>query len=122
MHPIKNVRFIVKNFSHDGQKYKGVFPKFDFVYRNSLEKEFWMKSNNIQFPKLTKLLKAEIEKDATLRNKFTIDQLNDIYLEKSKIRGFTRHHSEDPGFFELVDEELHQVLHTGGRSIWGGGY
>ncbi len=71
---------------------------------------------------MTRLLKRKIQNDSSLKSRFSAKQLDDINNEFEKIDGLTWHHSEDPGFFELVDEDLHRVLHTGGRSIWGGGY
>ncbi len=54
------------------------------------------------------------------------EQLTDKQLEQvrngDKPEGYTWHHHEEPGRMQLVDSKIHaETLHTGGRSIWGGG-
>ena len=52
---------------------------------------------------------------------YSEEQLDDIKRGHTP-RGYTWHHSEEPGKLQLVDKEIHKRTgHTGGRAIWGGG-
>lgn len=61
------------------------------------------------------------KKNPQLKNKFTVEQLEDIELGDIP-DGFTWHHNEEVGKMQLVDTVTHNKTgHTGGRNIWGGG-
>ena len=55
------------------------------------------------------------------------EQVNHIIMKippsNESPRGLTWHHHQDLGKMQLVDREIHGTFkHTGGMSIWGGGY
>lgn len=58
--------------------------------------------------------------------KLTHEQLD--FFTKGNVKsktpdGLTWHHHQDVGKMQLVDEDVHRSFkHTGGMSIWGGGY
>ena len=61
-----------------------------------------------------------------MREKFTEDQIEDIMDGKTP-EGYTWHHDADTGKMQLVETKMHDrtqggAAHTGGKSIWGGGY
>lgn len=62
------------------------------LYRVYLPKEYWLESDYIQFKYLNEQIKGEVE-------------------------GYTWHHTEDPGWMELVPYGIHNMVpHNGGRS------
>jgi hypothetical protein len=121
-HPVTGVRFVEKIIEINGLKYKGVFPKFEYLARVQLPQDMYEASDITQFSEATKFLRYRIQQDPSLKSRFTDEQLNDIAIGRGKIRDLVWHHSEDVGILELVDEIIHgDTGHTGGRSIWGGG-
>jgi filamentous hemagglutinin family protein len=48
-------------------------------------------------------------------------QLRQITSGEGKISGFTWHHNEVTGIMQLVPEQLNQISHRGGYTVWGAG-
>ena len=112
-----------KTIEYKGIKIEGVFPVFDSAFDTELDAADYLKSNGKQFGECNKELKKAIENDPELREQFTDEQLEDIEDEKTP-RGYSWHHSEEPGKMQLVKTEDHDktiggAAHTGGNSIWG---
>jgi len=121
-HPVTGVPFVERVVEYNGQKYRGVFPKFEYKARVKLPKELYLATDLKQFTEATKFLKYQIQSKPDLAKRFTPKQLEDISNEKPKIDELTWHHNEEEGILELVDESIHsKTSHTGGRNIWGGG-
>ena len=117
------VRYERKIFEYNGIKIEGVFPVFDSVFDTELDKSDYQSSNGRQFSECNRKLKEAIGKDPELRKQFTEEQLADIENGNTP-RGYTWHHSEEPGKMQLVKTEDHDkriggAAHTGGNSIWG---
>jgi hypothetical protein len=69
-----------------------------------------------------KLAKAARE-DPALAEKLGLKDLDSLEKSTKAPTGFTWHHHQDVGRMQLVPTEVHQgIPHTGGMSIWGGGY
>lgn len=121
-HPVTGVPFFERVIEYNGQKYRGVFPKFEYKARVKLPKELYLATDLKQFTEATKFLKYQIQNKPDLAKHFTQKQLEDISNGKPKIDELTWHHNEEEGILELVDELIHsKTSHTGGRNIWGGG-
>ena len=112
-----------KRIEYNGVKIEGVFPIFNSVFDTKLDEKDYKSSNGKQFSECNKKLKETIENDSELREQFTDEQLDDIENGRTP-RGYTWHHSEEPGKMQLVKTEDHDkriggAAHTGGNSIWG---
>lgn len=117
------VRYERKTFEYNGVKIEGVFPVFDSAFDTTLDEKDYQSSNGRQFSECNKKLKEAIERDPELKKQFTEEQLADIENGDTP-RGYTWHHSEEPGKMQLVKTEDHDkriggAAHTGGNSIWG---
>lgn len=105
----------------DGNRVEGVFPEFDSEFDAQLDPEDYEKSDAYHKKEANAQLKEAIEKDPSLAEQFTPEQLEQIQDGRTP-RGYVWHHNEQPGKLQLVDANTHQqVRHTGGRAIWGGG-
>lgn len=117
------VRYERKTIEYAGVKIEGVFPVFDSAYDVELPEEYYKSSSVKQFNECNKSLKNALEDNPDLKKKFTKEQLEDIENGKTP-RGYTWHHTEEPGKMQLVKTEDHDrriggAAHTGGNSIWG---
>ncbi|WP_084411402.1 HNH endonuclease [Paenibacillus glacialis] len=61
--------------------------------------------------------------DSYLKDKlhFNEQQILDIKTGQDKIEGYTWHHHQETGRMQLVEEDIHDIRHTGGNKIWGNG-
>lgn len=120
------VRYERKTVEINGVKIEGVFPVFQSAYDVQLPKELEQSSNIKQFKECNKQLLEAIENSDELKKQFTDEQLEDIYAGRTP-EGYVWHHNEETGKMQLVKVEEHDrtqggAAHTGGKSLWGGGY
>lgn len=101
-------------FNNDG------FPIFPYKFQTPQMPTAQIKDTNyLQFKWADTHLKSAIAKDANLKKQFTADEIAEIN-KGLKPTGFTWHHHQNTGYFQLVKTSIHQpVGHTGGRAIWG---
>ena len=120
-HPETGVKFAEKYIlQEDGVTVvKGVFPKFESTFTTKLPKSMYTAENSSQFAQCTADLAKAVESDASLAEKFSAKQLEQI--AKGDIpSGYTWHHNEEEGIMQLVDTATHaKTGHTGGNAIWG---
>lgn len=115
-----------KTVEYNGKKIEGVFPVFDSKFTTKLPDENLQSSNSKQFSECNKNLKeaiADEKNNPGLKEQFTKEELEDIENVDTP-RGYTWHHTEEPGKMQLVKTEDHDrtiggAAHTGGNSIWG---
>ena len=112
-----------KVIEYKGIKIEGVFPVFDSVFDTELDESDYQSSSSKQFNECNKKLKETINNDPELKEQFTDEQIEDIENGRTP-RGYTWHHTEEPGKMQLVKTEDHDrriggAAHTGGNSIWG---
>ena len=112
-----------KTIVYKGIKIEGVFPVFESAFDTELDELDYQSSSTKQFSECNKKLKEAIENDPELKKQFTKEQLEDIENGRTP-RGYTWHHTEEPGKMQLVKTEDHDkriggAAHTGGNSIWG---
>lgn len=121
-HPKTGVPFVKKTVvDANGIKTVGVFPKFKAVAEVKLPADKYMVRNSKQFEFCDEKLKLQVQSDPNLANKFTKNQLSQIYNNETP-DGYVWHHNEKAGLMQLVEESTHaQTGHTGGQTIWGGG-
>lgn len=120
-HPKTHIPFERKEVDLGDRKIEGVFPVFDSYFDVQLPKELLTESDVKQFKECNKQLKEGLEKNPSLREKFSADQIEQI-MDGETPDGKVWHHNEEVGKMQLVDFETHdQTAHRGGRSIWGGG-
>lgn len=121
VHPESGVPYAKKTIDLHGTKIEGVFPKFDAVYTTNLPEDKLLASDKVQFDYCIEQLQKNIEKNPSLKDKFSPRQLEQIMHGKTP-GGYTWHHNEEVGKMELVDTVIHdKTAHTGGKAIWGGG-
>ena len=127
-HPITGVPYVRKKVfvhgTHTKSRYiEGVFPVFEYVFDTTIPEEMYYETDNAQGKYCMAQLRQQLYKNPELESRFTEEQLEAIYDETSvAVPGYTWHHTEEPGKFQLVDTEIHSGSgHTGGRNIWGGG-
>lgn len=119
-HPVTDVPYHRKTIEVDGKMKEGVFPEFESQYDVKLPKEYHKKTDKEQFEQCNYTVSDAAEKDRDLKKRFK-EELFDCE-EGVTPYGYTWHHTENPGEFQLVESYTHnQTGHTGGRSIWGGG-
>ncbi|MED4129832.1 HNH endonuclease [Shouchella miscanthi] len=95
------------------------FPQFSSQHTMTLTKANWKSSNTTQFKRANASLKNAYNNSATVRNKFTAKQRQDIVNGKTP-RGYVWHHHQNRGRMQLVNANTHQKTgHTGGKAIWG---
>jgi hypothetical protein len=123
MHPETQVPFHrVELELPDGRKVEGVFPEFPARFEGKLDESQYLESDAKQFREANRQLLEQIKHNPELAETFTSEQLEQIEALETP-DGYTWHHHEKPGVLQLVDEELHaRTAHTGGRSLWGGGF
>lgn len=125
-HPITGVPFERRTVDlPDGDKVEGVFPRFDSMFDAKIPEDMYLKDDVQQFKECSKQLVNAIEHDPDLKNRFSEDQIAQIYEGVSTGNppdGYVWHHDAEAGKIQLVDFETHEKTgHTGGRSLWGGG-
>lgn len=125
-HEGSGVEYVRKTININGIKVEVVVPDFDSAFDVQLPEELIKESNPKQFKECNQQLKDAINKNPELREKFTENQIEDIMDGKTP-EGYTWHHDADTGKMQLVETKMHDrtqggAAHTGGKSIWGGGY
>jgi len=125
-HEGSGVEYVRKTIDVNGVKVEVVVPEFDSAFDAQLPKDLLKESNPKQFKECNQQLKDTINKDPELRKKFTEEQIEDIMDAKTP-EGYTWHHDAETGKMQLVETKIHDrtqggAAHTGGKSIWGGGY
>lgn len=120
------IRYERKTIDIHGVKVDGVFPVFDSAFDVNLPEEMESSSNSKQFGECNRQLKEAVNKNPELAKQFTKDQLEDIENGDTP-EGYTWHHNEEVGKMQLVKTSDHDraqggAAHTGGKSLWGGGY
>lgn len=120
-HPETGVAFERKEVETTEGIKEGVFPQFDSLFNAELPEELEKASDREQFKECNVQLKENVEHNSELKEKFTVEQLEQIE-DKETPDGYTWHHSEETGKMQLVESGVHaKTGHTGGKSIWGGG-
>lgn len=96
------------------------FPKFESIYNFRVPDNLIGASNSVQFRAATRSLRRKIKLDATLQQKFTPLQLQQINQGLPQIDGYSWHHNQAKSTgLQLVDREIHaQTPHTGGDALW----
>ena len=124
VHPETGVPFDAKLVETNEGFKEGVFPDFSenhCVYDAQLPEDLHKASDYEQAKHLNEQLYQTYENGTLDTDQFADRQLEQI-RNGDKPEGYTWHHHEEPGRMQLVDTEVHaKTLHTGGRSIWGGG-
>ncbi|MEG0297528.1 MAG: HNH endonuclease [Clostridium sp.] len=125
-HEGSGVEYVRKTIEVNGVKVEVVVPNFDSAFNVQLPEELIKESNPKQFKECNQQLKDAINKNQELREKFTEDQIEDI-MDCKTPEGYTWHHDAETGKMQLVETKMHDrtqggAAHTGGKSIWGGGY
>lgn len=125
-HEGSGVEYVRKTIDVNGVKVEVVVPDFDSAFDAQLPEDLLKESNPKQFKECNQQLKDAINKDPELRKKFTEEQIEDIMDGKTP-EGYTWHHDAETGKMQLVETKTHDrtqggAAHTGGKSIWGGGY
>lgn len=125
-HEGTGIEYVRRTVDVNGVTVEVVVPEFDSLLDVQLPENLLKESNPKQFKECNSQLKDAIEKDPELRNKFTKEQIEDIMDGKTP-EGYTWHHDVETGKMQLVKSEDHDrtvggAAHTGGKSIWGGGY
>lgn len=125
-HESSGVNYIRKTIDVNGVTVEVVVPDFYSTFDVQLPENLLQESNPRQFKECNLQLKNAIAKDLDLLKKFTKAQLEDIMDGKTP-EGYTWHHDVETGKMQLVETKVHDrtqggAAHTGGKSIWGGGY
>lgn len=125
-HEGSGVEYVRKAIDINGVKVEVVVPNFDSMFDVQLPEELIKESNPKQFKECNQQLKEAVNENSELREKFTDDQIEDI-MECKTPEGYTWHHDAEIGKMQLVETKMHDrtqggAAHTGGKSIWGGGY
>lgn len=116
------VRYVKKAIEINGSEITGVFPEFPSVLDIHLPVDKQIATAKIHKNISNHQLKEAVGSSQQLADRFTAEQLEQINNYDTP-DGFTWHHNEEPGKMQLVNADIHQAnVHTGGKSIWGGGY
>lgn len=126
VHSPSGVEYERKTIDINGITVEVVGSKFESAFEMNLKEDLLKESNPRQFKECNTQLKEAINKDPDLRSKFTKEQLEDI-MDGITPEGYTWHHDLEVGKMQLVETKLHDrtqggAAHTGGKSLWGGGY
>lgn len=106
----------------DGVKVEGVFPKFPSKHDVTLPAELEKGKVGEQKKYCNEGLKDSVSNNPEQAKQFNSQQLEQINNHETP-DGYTWHHNEEVGKMQLVDSKIHaENKHTGGKSIWGGGY
>ncbi|MFV8830411.1 HNH endonuclease [Alkalihalobacterium sp. APHAB7] len=122
-HPESGVHYETSTVQlQDGTVVQGVFPVFESVYNAELPEEYYESSSYTHVKLSNDQLYEAIHLSPELKAQFSDLQLEQIYDGETP-DGYTWHHHEQPGKMQLMDTVIHaQSGHTGGMSLWGGGY
>lgn len=125
-HEQTGIEYIRKTIDINYVQVEVVVPEIPSDFDVQLPDELLKESNSKQFKGCNEQLKNAIDKDETLKSKFTSEQIDDI-MDGYTPEGYTWHHDAEVGKMQLVETKLHDrtqggVAHTGGKSLWGGGY
>ncbi|MGD8926178.1 MAG: HNH endonuclease, partial [Thioalkalispiraceae bacterium] len=112
------------NYDDDG------FPVFDSKFDTVLDDtQLNSKKPGEHFKEANKALREELKKNPDLAKELGLTDKQTAWFMKDPAvqkppKGLTWHHHQDTGRMQLVDEKIHSTFkpHTGGMSIWGGGY
>lgn len=120
------IKYERKTVDINGIKVEGVFPVFKSTFDVQLPANMEKSSNTKQFNECNNQLRKTVKNDPELRKEFTDEQLEDIENGDTPT-GYVWHHNEEPGKMQLVKVEDHDrtqggAAHTGGKTLWGGGY
>ncbi len=123
MHPESGVLYQASTVQlPDETVVQGVFPVFESIYDVQLPEEYYESSSYTHLKLSNDQLYEAIQISPELKAQFTDIQLEQIYDGETP-DGYTWHHHEQPGKMQLMDTVIHaQSGHTGGMSLWGGGY
>ncbi|MBU8907667.1 HNH endonuclease [Desertibacillus haloalkaliphilus] len=106
----------------DGTFVEGVFPVFDSAFDAIIPAEHFESSPYTHAQIANEQLAAAVAQDPSYESQFNDMQLEQIQDGETP-DGYTWHHHEELGKMQLVETEPHeQSAHTGGMSLWGGGY
>jgi hypothetical protein len=106
----------------DGSFVEGVFPVFDSDYDAVIPPEHYESGSYTHAQIANEQLAAAVEQNPSYEAQFNEMQLEQI-RDGETPDGYTWHHHEEAGRMQLVDSETHELArHTGGMSLWGGGY
>ncbi|MED3648802.1 HNH endonuclease [Halalkalibacterium halodurans] len=95
------------------------FPIFSSRFTWTIPNSMLKASNSTHFRHTNQALLNEVNRNGSLRLRFTTAQYRDILAGKTP-RGYTWHHHEMRGRMQLVETSIHRATgHTGGRAIWG---
>ncbi|ARU54232.1 hypothetical protein OLMES_0124 [Oleiphilus messinensis] len=127
-----------RNLDADGYLVKGDqklkynedgFPIFDSKYDTVLDDaHFGTQNEYAHFQAANESLARQLRENPGLANEMGLTQQQVKFFEKVPAEGIappglTWHHHQDLGRMQLVDDVQHKLFkHTGGMSIWGGGY
>lgn len=107
----------------NGEWIEGVFPKFDSLFDAKLPESMYLDNNPKQFKECNKQLAEALEKNPELKEKFTDEQIEQIYdgiQDGTAPDGYVWNHDIVVGKMQLVNVEIHaKTAHRGGRSTWG---
>jgi hypothetical protein len=112
---------LLKKHGVKGIEYKDGLPDFSPIsnYECELSREDYSKTRPEHEKICNGRLKDEIAKKPELRAKFTDVQLEQIESGKTP-KGYTWHHTDEPGRMQLVESGVHsRCKHLGGFAMWG---
>ncbi|SES08092.1 HNH endonuclease [Salipaludibacillus aurantiacus] len=123
VHPETGVSYEVnKVLTDEGLWKKGVFPVFDAEFDAHLPIDQYQASPYYHQQIANEQLQFAYETDASRFSHFGEDQIEQI-IDGETPEGYVWHHHEEMGRMQLVESNMHDPSgHTGGMSIWGGGY
>ncbi len=107
------------------------FPIFDSLFDTYLDNSLLSNRDpNSHFRAANEALANVLRNNPPLANKMGLSDMQTAYILKgppystAPPPGLTWHHHQDIGKMQLVDRKIHNTFkpHTGGMSIWGGGY
>ena len=124
-HEKTGVPYVRKEVDINGIKIEVVVPEFDSVFDTVLSEGAIESGSEMQhLSECIRNLRDELSKNPDLRARFTDEELKMIEESKDgRLKGYTWHHDAEYGRMQLVKTGVHSKTgHTGGMSIWGGGY
>ena len=121
-HEVTGVKYVEKTITVDSVEITVIVPEFPSVFDCNIPPEIWNSGDREIFKSCTELLRDYLEANPKLKASFDSQQLEQIISDEPYIKGYTWHHSENPGQMQLVETKTHVLSgHTGGNSIWCGG-
>lgn len=121
-HPETGIPYKEKDVDYETFKLRVGVPEFPSAVECYLPKELRFATEKEQFGYLNKNLGKLIEDNPNKKTIFNERQLMQIE-QGYKPQGYTWHHTEDVCKMQLVKTDIHsQTRHTGGMSMWAGGY